>query len=229
MPDLPKWMQPAQPAAGNGAATPTPASPAPQPDGAAAPTLPPLHARGSSLPDADPAALEAAATVEDKRAQEIGDAMDARPAKPGDYRLPDPPRDSGVPPMTGAEKVGVAQLLHSLDAPPGLAQAVVLADYAAGAAGAPKGEAALTASSSKAMHAIALGIQGSTGASYEAARAEAAKLAGEVDDYMLNVVGRKDPRVAMWWTESDVSNNPALLKQLHAYIGRAKQRAARSS
>jgi hypothetical protein len=227
MPDLPKWMQPPPTAAGNGASTPPAAKPNPAPP--AVPTLPPLHVRGSSLPDADPAALEAATTVEDKRAQEIGDAMDQRPAKPSDYRLPDPPRDSGVPPMTGAEKVGVAQLLHSLDAPPGLAQAVVLADYTAGAAGAPKGEAALTASSSKAMHAIALGIQGSTGASYEAARAEAAQLAGEVDDYMLNVVGRKDPRVAMWWTESDVSNNAALLKQLHAYIGRVKQRAARSN
>jgi hypothetical protein len=175
-----------------------------------------------------PDALEAAGAAEDQKAQELGDAMDAPPNKPGDYKLPDPPRDSAVQPMTGAEKAAVASLLHSLEAPPGIAQAVVLADYTAQAAGV-RGEAALTASSSKAMHTIALGIQHSTGMDYDTARAEAAKLAGEVDAYMLNVVGRKDPRVATWWSETNVSNDPALLKVLYAYVTRTKARAARSS
>jgi hypothetical protein len=231
--DLPRWMQPLpeQPTAGPNAAT-APASATSTSGGPAAPTGPapsPLHVRSSLDGIATPDALEAAGAVEDQRAQEIADAMDAPPAKPSDYRFPNPPRDSGVQPMSGPETAAAASLLHSLEAPPGIAQAVVLADYAAQAAGSPKGEAGLTASSSKAMHTIALGIVDSTGASYEIARAEAAKLAGEVDDFMLGVVGRKDPRVAMWWAETNVSNDVALLKKLHAYIGRAKQRAARSS
>jgi hypothetical protein len=233
---VPRWMQPLpeQPAAGNGAATPPPASPAPKPGGPAASRVTnappsPLHVRSTLDGIVEPDALEAAGAAEDQKAQELGDAMDAPPKKPGDYKLPDPPRDSAVQPMSGQERTAVAQLLHSLEAPAGIAQAVVLADYTAQAAGAPRGEAALTASSSKAMHQLALGIQGKTGVEYDVARAEAAKLASEVDDYMVNVVGKRDPRVAIWWTETNVSNDSALLKMLHAYIGRTKARAAKSS
>jgi hypothetical protein len=221
-------QKPEQPVAGNGAAI-APASSAPKPGGPAAPAgpAPSLHVRSSLDGIATPDALEAAGVVEDQKAQELADAMDAPPAKWSDYKFVEPPPGSGVPPMTGPERVAVAQLLHSLEAPPAIAQAVVLADAAA--AGAPRGDAALAASSSKAMHTIALGIQHSTGLDYDTARDQAETLAIEVDEFIFDLARRKDPRVWTWWSTTDVRNQPALLKMLHSYVGRAKQRAARSS
>jgi hypothetical protein len=232
MTDLPRWMQkPEQPAAGNGAAI-APASPAPKPDGSAAPAGPapsPLHVRSHLDGIATPDALEAAAAVEDQRAQEIADEMDAPPKKPGDYKFIDPPPGSGVQPMTGTERVAVAQLLHSFGTSPGLAQAIIAADYAAQASAAPRGEPALHAASLAAMDKLALGIVDSTGASYEVARTAAETLAIEVDEYIFDLARRKDPRVWTWWSTTSAHCDVALLKRIHAFIGRAKQRAARSS
>ena len=237
----PKWMlPPEQPAAGTDAATASPASPAPKPNGPAAPAPSPLQVRSHLDGIVEPAAIKAAAAVEDQRAQDLADEFDGPPAKSAGYRLNTVPvpRDSGVEPMSPATAIAVGESLRTHGVGVGLGQSFVAADYLARAPTAPLGEAALAASSSAAMDKWAKEIEHRTGAKYDDARTEAENRAIAIDnvmlgdgvgDLMIRDTSGTELRVRDWWQARDVRNNVALLKKIDALIARAKQGAARTN
>jgi len=243
MSDMPKWMQPVQPAAGNDAAM-LPASATPTPSGAAAePRVTnaphsPLHV-GSPLDGlATPDAIKAAADIEQQEADRLAEDFEKPPEKANQYKFLPPPRDCGVKPMSPAEEIAVKESLHSLGFGEGLAQTFVVADYLARAPGAPREKAALKESSRTTMDKWAKETERQTGMKYEAARDWAERRAAWIDtillhpaaaDLMITDTSGRKQRIADYWPSSDVRNNLAVLKGLYARLTAAWERAARSS
>jgi hypothetical protein len=216
MSDLPRWMQPpSQPAAGTTAA---PADGSATPGERVAPTAPiapALKVSGASsmekVVSAD--AVQAADAQAGTEAEQLAAETAAAPAKASEYRLGSV---LGGAEMPGAVRVIAERAFFSLGLPVGVAQACVVAGSKLSAES--PSEQVLQAGSSKCMNELTQSVLGAANGDREAARAEALRIVRVVDDWVTSEVARKQPGLAKAWLDTEISNNPLLIRKLYNWL-----------